>query len=678
MKQVAPIELDQAQGQPSWLPIVLAGAVFLSAAALSGGAIALLWAAGAALRAPLTLLAAGALFLLPGLALLRWLWPAPLTGAERLALATGLSCALPPFLLLLSEPLGFHWSGWIAWSVLALSAAALAWPRSHRQQPRLQWRFDRTLWLLLLLTGAALAVRLYVTRDLPVGLWGDSYHHTVIAQLLVDNGGLFRSWQPYVPLTTFTYHFGFHSLVAWLHWLSGLPVTTSLFVVGQILDALAIPGAFLLARRLFGDDRTALWAALFTGFLSVLPAYYVNWGRYTQLAGQIVLPAVAVSWMALIHVLTDRPLSRSRLVRLALLTAVTTAGLLLTHYRVAVFAACFVAAYALVLTAVQVRSLPQLAWLVGGGLVTTTLAVALSATWLLRIREGALLRIGQHFASQNIGADQTNALPPSTAVFDMFLPPVLLSLAVLGLLALLWQRRWQALVLPLWVGLVVLAANPYLLGLTGAGIITNFAVLLANYLVLAPLAGAAVAAAAILARRRLAPVVVNRSLLVAGALLVAWASGWQSRIVEPPFQIFTPADARAVEWIERELSPDSAIFVNSATAYVGTLYVGTDGGWWLSFLTGRATNLPPIVYGSEAAAHPDFQRQVNNLNATIQELPLDSPAAAAALQAAGFDYLYNGPAANPPAEYVDATLLAQSPYYELVYEAGGVTIWRIR
>src|SRR5206468_8202057 len=75
---------------------------------------------------------------------------------------------------------------------------------------------------------AALLVRLYAVRDLPVGLLGDSYHHTLMAQLLVDNRGIFSSWQPYAPLATFTYHFGFHANVAFVYYVTGMNLPQSL------------------------------------------------------------------------------------------------------------------------------------------------------------------------------------------------------------------------------------------------------------------------------------------------------------------------------------------------------------------------------------------------------------------------------------------------------------------
>jgi hypothetical protein len=137
-----------------------------------------------------------------------------------------------------------------------------------------------------------------------------------------------------------------------------------------------------------------------------------------------------------------------------------------------------------------------------------------------------------------------------------------------------------------------------------------------------------------------------------------------------------------MEWIRQATPPDSSFFVNSFTAYGGSLYVGSDGGWWLAFMSGRRSNLPPITYGSEAGEQPAYISAVNAINAAIQRTPIDTPTTAAALRAAGYTYLYDGPTAVgvPPgqAEYINPAVLARSPLYELVYQQGGVTIWRVR
>ncbi|MFL5804299.1 MAG: DUF6541 family protein [Roseiflexaceae bacterium] len=669
-----------------WPPLLLA--MVMLAAWLFGDGQPLLWASTAVFGALLIVIAMLAMFLLPGLALLRLLWPDTLASAERWPLAIGISCSLPPLLLLLGEPLGLRWNAWLCWGFLVLCAIVLVWPSRSESwlsswRRRLSWHPDRQHLLLLAITAAAVIARLYAARDLPVGMWGDSYHHTVIAQLLVDHGGLFSSWRPYAPLKTFTYHYGFHSNVAWLHWLSGEPVTRGLLVVGQLQSALAVPLVYLLTQRLLGRPRAALWAALMVGFVSIMPAFYLNWGRYTQLAGQTILPAACVVWMALLAAAADRSARRGQLLRLAALAALATAGLTLTHYRVAVFLACFIASYCLYLLLSKWRTPLALLRPAGLGLGAGTLAVLLALPWLLRLREGALLRIGDKFLSTNIGADQSNDLPPITLIFSFFANNYLLSIALIGVILLIWRRQWRSLVLVGWAALTWLAANPYLIGLNGAGIITSFAVLIAVYLVLAPLAGAAIdSVCEWLAHTPHMARLLDRGQVLAGVLLVFWGLGWQQHVIAPENQIFTPADQQAMDWIRQATPPDAAFFVNSFTAYGGTLYVGSDGGWWLPFMSGRQSSLPPITYASEASEQPGFQGTVNTINATIERDAVHTHATAAALRAAGYTYLYDGPAAAglPPGtqEYIDPADLAGSPLYELVYNQGGVTIWRLR
>ncbi len=160
--------------------------------------------------------------------------------------------------------------------------------------------------------------------------------------------------------------------------------------------------------------------------------------------------------------------------------------------------------------------------------------------------------------------------------------------------------------------------------------------------------------------------------------LLGWGTSIQVSILDPSYQLATPADIAAAEWIKTNLPADAAIYVNGFSAYGGYVYAGSDGGWWLSFLTGRRTNLLPMAVGFEATDPPDTLRQIAVLHQTVQQFPIGSAEAAAALRAAGFDFLYNGPAANPGGEYLDPAQIDASPFYELIYRQNGVSIWRIR
>jgi hypothetical protein len=319
---------------------------------------------------------------------------------------------------------------------------------------------------------------------------------------------------------------------------------------------------------------------------------------------------------------------------------------------------------------------------IGLGFAAGILAVLLVSPWLLRLREGALLRIGDKFLSTNIGSDESNSLPSFSTIISFYANSYLFGLALLGVILLIWRRQWRGLVLLGWALLTWLAANPYLIGLNGAGIITTFAVLLAVYLVIAPLAGAAIDGLhAWLAQRGQMGQMLDRGQVFVGVLLLFWGLSWQQRLPGPEFQIYT-ADQQAMDWIRQMTPPDATFFVNSFPAYGGTLYAGSDGGWWLPLMSGRQSNLPPITYGSEAAEQPSFQGLINKMNTTIEQKPVDTAEAAAALRAAGYSYLYDGPAAaglpSGRQEYVNPTDLARSPLYERIYSQGGVTIWRLR
>jgi hypothetical protein len=618
-----------------------------------------------------------ALLLLPGLAFLRLLWPLPLPLDERVCMALGVSCALPPLLLLYAHLLGLPWGNVASFLTLAACAIIAFWPRRTRfgepQQPESVW-----LALLVLITLAVVWSRFATVAGWVGGAFGDSYHHTLIAQLLVDNGGLFRSWQPYAPLASFTYHYGFHSLVAWLNWLSGYPTTLGLLAIGQTQSALAAPMAYLLASRLLGSRVAGLWAAIFAGVVSTMPGYYVNWGRYTQLAGQIILVPCVLTWATFIEEAMSAEARRSMLIRLGTLAALVTAGLMLTHYRVTIFAAGFVVVYGLYALVVRVRSLARIGRLVGSGMLSAIGGLLLALPWLLRTQEGSLVSIyGGYYLSTNVGTELGNAIPINE--ITNYVPYTLIVPAGVGLILCFFLRRWQALILVSWGAFLALAANPYLLGLNGAGIVANFALLIAAYMALAPLAGAAPALLgqylAGLPRMAMVTQAVQISL---GSVVLLMGLSWQMRLGDPAFQLYTPADAEAFAWIRTNLPQDGKIYVNSFGAYGGALWAGSDGGWWLPFLTLRETNLPPFLHGQELAETPGYQAQIAASNSALQAHPLNSPLTAEALTHAGYRYLYNGPAANPPGEYIDPMLLTSSPLYEEIYARDGVTIWRVR
>ncbi|MFM8320662.1 MAG: DUF6541 family protein, partial [Chloroflexota bacterium] len=405
-----------------------------------------------ALSWPVWLAAGGLLFVLPGWMLLAATWPGwkRLHFWARLGLSCSAGAAVYPLLLELAWLAGVQPGPALAWLPPGLAAAAAVWRGwARRSRPGGSAAAWRALWpgrlqpeaLNVLVTGIVVAwvivSRVWAIQGLVFPLWGDSYQHTMITQLLLDHGGLFASWMPYAELSTFTYHFGFHSLAAAFAWFSRLSAVQSVQVTGQIVNLMAVLSLFPLAARVGGSPWAGTAAVLAAGLVFKQPMFYTNWGRYPQLTGQVILPLL----LLLIWTLARRGRPAWRPV---LLSWICLAGLALTHYRILIFLLPFYPLALLLRRSPSAGLLRRLAHLglaaVGGGL--------LFLPWFLHTSNGQILNILDNQLS-------SSTLPPSSlheasrglAIILDYYPAWLLIGVGLALAGLAWRRQALALAL---------------------------------------------------------------------------------------------------------------------------------------------------------------------------------------------------------------------------------------
>ncbi len=588
---------------------------------------------------------AALLYLVPGYAVLVWVRPHPLPlgdlaaggGGEGLALAAGLSLALYPLLFLWTDLVGLHLGPLYAWLPVVGGLAALAW-RYRRWRPRegwealRRWARSEALWpdlALLVVLALVFGVRLLVVRTLDAPMWGDSYQHTMIAQLLVDNGGLFHSWAPYAELRTFTYHFGFHSTIAVLHWLTGMDVVRAVIWGGQILNGLAVLALYPLVIWTGGNRWAGVVAVGVAGLLLPMPMYYVNWGRYTQLAGQAILPAAVVLSGAFLG-------AGRRSWALAGAAWVAVGGLALTHYRVLIFYVIFVATW-LILNVRKSDWRRPVARVVGIGSGSAVLFLP----WFLQTTAGQIIR---NFTRQlttvpekvSAFTRQYNAIGDITA----YMPPVMWLVFLLATGIVLWRRRRGGLLVVLWWFLLFVATNPEWLSLPGTGTISNFALFIGVYIPAGLLIGHALGEwmAAWSEKRRWA-------IPLAAVVCAVAAMGVPARMKDlrvAQHALVTRPDLRAMAWIRENTPEDARFLINSFFAYSESVVVGSDGGWWLPLLAGRANTVPPLNYGTEQGPFPEYRKWVNELTEQVQEEGLDHPETIAQLRQRGINYVYIG------------------------------------
>ena len=624
------------------------------------------------------------LFLLPGWALLSFCLPDwnQLWWAVQAGLSVGVSLAIYPVLLLWTNLVGLHLGVWYAWLPPLFGVGGLIWRFRRRPLRMPDLRRIHPAWLpdlaMVSLLALLMFIRMWVMRGLVVPMWGDSYQHTMITQLMVDHNGLFNTWLPYSPSQSFTYHFGFHSLAAAFHWMSRLPVNQATLWAGQLVNIFAVLALVPLASRIGRSRWAGVTAVFVAGFLLTLPQIYINWGRYTQLAGQVILPVAAyLGWV----LLSDSRFQKRQIAVVGLVMG----GLALTHYRVLVFGGLFfVVAY---LIEFSRRTAVQLA---GRILQAGAIAMILFLPWFVRIFSGTLLSL---FAAQV----STPSTQVGTAIQEFntigsifnFMPPwlwlILLLVAGWGL----WRREKGAALIAFWWTLNLLSANPQWLHLPGTGAIGSFTVMIACYIPAALLIGGAlgwtfVPMPASTQTEPHLPASILRPGVSFLLLIVAIGAGmWTARqrindVDTFGSTLFTRADQRAATWIRANVPQEKVFLVNSFLAYSGTLAVGSDGGWWLPLQASRQTTLPPINYDTEAGPRPDYTAWVNQLTATLQQKGLDDRDSLDLLKDHNVTHVYIGQrngSVNSPGPLFTAEQLIENAHFKLLYHQDRVWIF---
>ena len=618
------------------------------------------------------LLAAALLLPLPGVWLLlaarprRW-------GAAWAGAALALGVAAWPILWLWLTLAGGRWSGPSLWALVAvgwLGAALVGGRRTMAARPRPErtpvrrslWRWSaaRRLSSLLLLTAVALAVRFVAVRDLAFPPWVDSSRHALITAVMVASGRAPDGYAPYLPVQGFPYHFGFHTLSAGLALMTGRPLPELLLTLGQLLNGLVPLSVYAAGRLATRRHAAGLLAAFLVALPFFFPGYYATWGRMTQLAAMLIMPVLlALTWRLGRGTAGVWPLA-----------GVLAAGLFLTHFRVFLF----YLPYALLVAV--------MALLMGGR------ARAAGVFGLLKAGVLALLLVGPRVARLLADTDplatfgQTqpgyNAFPigyVTTGWERLYLGLAALAVVVV-LVAVLLRRRWAVfpLLLVVWVvALFALLAGDRL-GLPETLVVNLNSMYITLFLPLALLLAIVATRRPLPATRRpLWSVVRGLSSLLAGlalGLLALFGARQQANILNPTTILALPQDAAALDWMAAHLPAEARVAVN-AWPWLGVTWAGSDGGAWITPLTGRQATTPPVdhIYDPELFA---AVRAFNDGAAAIDDW--GDPAAAAWLRAQGVTHVYAGQRGGP----FDPAALSRNPGLSLLFQHEGTFVFAVR
>jgi len=521
--------------------------------------------------------------------------------------------------------------------------------------------------------------------------WGDSVHHTLIVKLILDNQGLFKSWAPYAPLESLTYHFGLHGDVACWAWLTGLAAHKALLFAGQFINALAVISLFPIALKLTREKYTALAAVSIAGLFFPFPGYFVNWGRYTQLAGLVIFPGIV--WLMEKIIESNRENAggrKNKNIKDIFILAFFFAGLFLTHYSMFILALTALSAWLIYEWGQAGLKLRPLIKPVLEVILAHILMLILIFPWILGLKQGRLFEFFLFSSAsaktiwQKIGSNFSLWKHLDFYFSDFYWIAALLALGA-GLF--FWRRL--AILLLLWQSIALFLANLQPVFFGARNLITNDFLIFCLYIPISLLLATSLfwllrylenqlnfLNLAEVRRKWISPILIS---VLIGLIISGMSS--QARIVDPFFQMVTPEDLEAFKWI-RENTPRKAKFIiNGFLVYKETAAAGSDAGWWLPYFTGRRVFIPPLVYNIESL-NPELNRdELVHLIKKIRGADGEGAHLKKILQESGYSFIFlgekRGRVAYEDGELIREEWLRGKKEFKLLFKRGKAQVWHV-
>lgn len=470
--------------------------------------------------------------------------------------------------------------------------------------------------------------------------WVDGVHHALLVRVAIEQSHAATNLLPYLPVERLLYHTGWHSIMAFVWQItptsSMIQLGRFLLVVGQWWNILAVVSVAGMVWYWWRSWPATVIALIVVGLWSIMPAYYLSWGRYTLLAGMAWLPialmTIDVWWSA-----DDASVWPWVMVIIA--------GLLLTHFVIGIMVVIWG-----VVVWVGVGRLAQ-QW----PMVVVGILLCMLPWWVMFLVDVQWMHTGDASARVVPGNLNHNAFVPGLfwARYHIWLVP----LTLVSAWWLIRRRQVRVAWVVLWWSLVIGLANPVVIGLPYLSFFTNETWTTALYLPMAVVIA------------RLGANWYQRWVSVLLVVVALAGFGGMQYVVRQATVLTNDADMSAISWIDEHLSAD-AVIVTNATEWMWRVDRGVDGGWWVMPLTGRSTTTPPVLYTyADASVAQALYDQTEHIRQVRSATALDKW-----LQA------------NPAITHIYATsrgsvtpaLVDQLPYVRNVYATGDVAIYAVQ
>lgn len=590
---------------------------------------------------------------------------------QRLIISPGLSLAFIPLLTYFFTLIGIKVNTIVILLIFLIFAAIilLKYILEHKKNNGTVFKFNTfknsfqkyellSYLILFAILLISLFIRLIPVKDVLVGPGSDSYHHTLIVQLIIENGGIPLNYEPYAQLSSFTYHFGFHSIVAFIYWVSGFDVAKLVLYSGQILNAFAILPIFIFVDRLFKDRKMALLSSFIVGLISVFPAYLINWGRFTSLTGLVILP------IAFLLVIESIKLEK-RDIKILILSGLVLSGLFVSHYRIIIAALCFFMVYILYELYSNRKDIKIQKEIILRFTVIGITAFILLLPWFIHLLNNSRI------LSEWVNTANYYSLDRIGSAGSYYSNNFLLVISICGVLAGFLKKNKYIIVITLWISILLTFSNPYWIKLPGSGRLDFVTVVTMLFFPVSVTCSYFIIYLSDKIKFTKSRCLIVLSILI--LVLIPFSAIKIAGLFEPESVFVKNGDIEAMTWIKSNTSKDAVFLIDSIDFdWNRDFIMGIDGGSWIPLFTGRKVIIPPMVYATETAYENNFTEKVKGLSKASELINTES--AVKFLTKNNVSYVYFG---GRNWGKLQLQSLQDNPYLEPVYSKDGVWIFGI-
>lgn len=481
---------------------------------------------------------------------------------------------------------------------------------------------------LVLALISSLFINTYAVRHMVVGLGSDSNHHTLITQLIIWNKGLPNNYSPAYPeIITFNYHFGFHTLAAVLSLLSGWEPRLIVLVLAPILISLSGLAAAYFAWKVFRSEAAMSIAGIIPSLIAVFPTAMLEWGRYPQTLGLIILSVFLAEYLSV----KDDSAGKRKIFLISILAS----GLSLTHYRVTVMGIMAVMVWEIFNLWRIKQNLQSLkARLLFNGFIS--LAVIFFVwPWFLKVYLNQFVGYPVQYSAP--AESFFSILRLGTTALEFPTNGILISVfALCGAWAVFKRDKLGSWI---FIWMLLLLVSSWLTRGLKYTTIDPVTVISSSFLPVAMMIGWGVNNL-----EKIKYYFIDMKILLQSMFLLAclWGAFHMNGLLNVPAAAYVkPEDLEAAKWIKQNTPEDACFMINTYRFEFSTNFIiGSDAGGWLPVLAQRCVVTYPMTSNIERFNHPNALEKVVRIHNL--EGDLTSEEAIQLLSSAGIKYIYDG------------------------------------